>query len=243
MSLPASGPPRPICACDSSTQPLNSDYSFLLHWAKLGASALRPLCIVVPAVTPLFSCPDAYLMQTRVDEFRNRARVKAAPPCDTPLLILIAVLLGLSFAVPPALAQQNTVQANGQPEVLTVDDAIKVALANNRTLKIVSLNLGVQNEKLAADKTKRLPSFNSYIFGSQLLTPFPTPSLPASLARMRRPALFRPPTVTSPRRHIQRRWLHSPPRSRCCRCIGSIFIFAGSSFPSKKPRSSYASSV
>ncbi len=110
-------------------------------------------------------------MQTRVDEFRNRARVKAAPPCDTPLLILIAVLLGLSFAVPPALAQQNTVQANGQPEVLTVDDAIKVALANNRTLKIVSLNLGVQNEKLAADKTKRLPSFNSYIFGSQLLTP------------------------------------------------------------------------
>jgi outer membrane protein TolC len=54
---------------------------------------------------------------------------------------------------------------------LTVDDAIKIALANNRTLKIVSLNLNVQNEKLAADKTRRLPSFNSYVFGSQLLTP------------------------------------------------------------------------
>ena len=31
----------------------------------------------------------------------------------------------------------------GQPDVLTVDQAVKVALADNRTLKIVSLNLDV----------------------------------------------------------------------------------------------------
>lgn len=44
-------------------------------------------------------------------------------------------------------------------------------MADNRTLKIVSLNLDVHKEKLAADKTRRLPSFNTYAFGSELLSP------------------------------------------------------------------------
>ncbi len=55
--------------------------------------------------------------------------------------------------------------------VLSVDDAVKIALADNRTLKIVSLNLDVHKQKLAADKTRRLPSFNTYLFGSELLSP------------------------------------------------------------------------
>ena len=74
-------------------------------------------------------------------------------------LVLAVVLLGGLLA------------AQDQPEVLTVDQAVKISLANNRNLKIVSLNLDVHNEKLAADKTKRLPSFSTYVFGSQLLTP------------------------------------------------------------------------
>ena len=67
-----------------------------------------------------------------------------------------------------SLAAQDNVAS---PDVLSVDDAVKIALADNRTLKIVSLNLDVQKEKLAADKTRRLPSFNTYIFGSELLSP------------------------------------------------------------------------
>jgi|HubBroStandDraft_4_1064222.scaffolds.fasta_scaffold00654_5 outer membrane protein TolC len=78
-------------------------------------------------------------------------------------LLLAVLLVGGPYA--PRLAAQD------QPEVLTVDQAVKIALANNRTLKIVSLNLDVHTEKLAADKTKRLPSFSTYVFGSQLLTP------------------------------------------------------------------------
>jgi outer membrane protein len=58
------------------------------------------------------------------------------------------------------------------PDVLTVDQAVQIALANNRDLKIVSLGLDSSKEKLAAEKTRRLPSFNTYIFGSQVLTPF-----------------------------------------------------------------------
>lgn len=62
-------------------------------------------------------------------------------------------------------------QPDADSPVLSVDDAVKIALAENRTLKIVSLNLDVQNQKLAADKTRRLPSFNTYAFGSELLSP------------------------------------------------------------------------
>ena len=78
--------------------------------------------------------------------------------------LLTRLLLAAVLLAGPLAAQE-------QPEVLTVDQAVKIALANNRNLKIVSLNLDVHNEKLAADKTKRLPSFSTYVFGSQLLTP------------------------------------------------------------------------
>jgi outer membrane protein TolC len=57
-------------------------------------------------------------------------------------------------------------------DALTVDQAVQIALANNRNLKIVSLGLDSSKEKLAAEKTRRLPAFNTYVFGSQVLTPF-----------------------------------------------------------------------
>ena len=114
-------------------------------------------------------------MQINLCEFRNPANGKAAYTCKTLVLSFVFFLLGVAFALPHAFAEQESSQ---QPDVLAVDDAVKIALANNRTLKIVSLNVNVQNEKLAADKTRRLPSFNSYIFGSQLLTPI-SYSIPA----------------------------------------------------------------
>ena len=80
----------------------------------------------------------------------------------------VIVLFGLFLANGTLCAQEQ--DKVPEADVLTVDQAVKIALANNRTLKIVSLNLDVNKEKLAADKTRRLPSFNSYIFGSQLLT-------------------------------------------------------------------------
>ncbi len=56
-------------------------------------------------------------------------------------------------------------------DALTVDQAVKLALANNRNLKIVSLNVDASQEKLAAEKTRRYPSFSTYILASQLLEP------------------------------------------------------------------------
>jgi outer membrane protein TolC len=80
----------------------------------------------------------------------------------TLLLVLVLSQLGYKLA-----AQEMT----PPDETLSVDDAVKIALADNRTLKIVSLNLDVHKEKLAADKTRRLPSFNTYVFASELLSP------------------------------------------------------------------------
>lgn len=61
--------------------------------------------------------------------------------------------------------------AQEQPDVLTVEQAVKIALANNRTLKITSLQLDDTKQSYLAFKTHRYPSFSTYIFASQLLAP------------------------------------------------------------------------
>ena len=79
-------------------------------------------------------------------------------------VLLAAVILGSPLTAMMA--------AQDQPEVLTVDQAVKTALANNRTLKITSLQLDDTKESYLAFKTHRYPSFSTYVFGSQVLTPF-----------------------------------------------------------------------
>ena len=76
-------------------------------------------------------------------------------------LVLAAVFVGV------AVSQDATDSA----DVLTVDQAVKIALANNRNLKIVSLGLDSSKQKLDAEKTRRLPAFSTYVFASQLLQP------------------------------------------------------------------------
>ena len=57
-------------------------------------------------------------------------------------------------------------------EALTVDQAVQIALENNRAVKIASLSVDSSKEKLAAEKTRRLPAFNTYLLASQVLQPF-----------------------------------------------------------------------
>ncbi len=62
-------------------------------------------------------------------------------------------------------------QPSASETLLSVDQAVQIAVANNRNLKIVSLALESSKEKLDAEKTRRYPSFSTYIFASQLLAP------------------------------------------------------------------------
>jgi outer membrane protein len=81
------------------------------------------------------------------------------------VLVLATSLFVASAA--GAMAQD----ASASPELLTIDQAVTIAVANNRDLKIVSLSVDSSKDKVLAAKTKRLPSFNLYAFGSQLLSP------------------------------------------------------------------------
>ena len=77
--------------------------------------------------------------------------------------IVLAVIASGLFVLPAA--------ADDQPEVLTVDQAVKLAVANNRMLKITSLQLADTKENYLAFKTHRYPNFKTYIFASELLAP------------------------------------------------------------------------
>lgn len=66
-----------------------------------------------------------------------------------------------------ANAEQNP---NDGP-LLTLDQAVQTAVANNRVLKIYSLDVDKSKWQVASTKTHRLPSLNTYVFGSGLLTP------------------------------------------------------------------------
>jgi outer membrane protein len=64
------------------------------------------------------------------------------------------------------MAQQNT----SATPLLTLNDAIQTALENNRELKIASLEVEKSKWNVAAAKTRRLPGFKTYLFGSGNLT-------------------------------------------------------------------------
>src|SRR5215469_6400167 len=84
------------------------------------------------------------------------------------LLVFVTLLLaGCSMVQASAISAIEE-----SSEALTVDQAVQIALENNRAVKIASLSVDSSKEKLAAEKTHRLPAFSTYILGSQVLEPF-----------------------------------------------------------------------
>ena len=75
----------------------------------------------------------------------------------------IACVAVLAVLAGPMAAQDSA------PRVLTLDEAIQIAVANNRSLKIASLEVDKSKWQIAEVKTRRLPAFSGTILGSQLL--------------------------------------------------------------------------
>jgi len=103
--------------------------------------------------------------------FSHFPGLRSAGKLGLPLLVLAFCTLNGFAKAAYAQDQSFASDQSSASDLLTVDQAVKIALANNRTLKIVSLSLDVSKEKLDAAKTRRLPSFNIYTFASQLLSP------------------------------------------------------------------------
>lgn len=71
--------------------------------------------------------------------------------------------LGLAMLTAPWLRGQ---QDADQVPVLTLNEAVEIALANNRDLKIANLEVEKSKWQVAAAKTRRLPGFHGYLFGA-----------------------------------------------------------------------------
>ena len=80
------------------------------------------------------------------------------------LLIALFIVLGGSRA---AQCQQPVSSA----EVLTLEQAVALALSENRQVKSAAIEIEKYSDKLAALRTRRLPEFKFSTTASQLLTP------------------------------------------------------------------------
>src|SRR5215475_14584623 len=77
--------------------------------------------------------------------------------------------LFITLAIFASLLAQQTLAQESEPRILTLDEAIHLAVSNNRSLKITSLEVDKSKWQIAETKTKRLPSFSVTVLGSQLL--------------------------------------------------------------------------
>jgi outer membrane protein TolC len=81
------------------------------------------------------------------------------------VLVMIASLICLSVEV---RAQSTSTR---DLEVLTLDQAIAIALRDNQQVKNAALDVNRSGEDFAASRTRRLPSFTFQALGTQQLTP------------------------------------------------------------------------
>ncbi|HUE42141.1 MAG TPA: TolC family protein [Candidatus Sulfotelmatobacter sp.] len=93
---------------------------------------------------------------------------------------VISLTIALFLVAAPIRCQESaaTGTAPAEAEVLTLDQAIAAALANNRQIKIFDQNVLISNDEILAARTQRYPHFSVDVTGSGLLTPvtikFPT---------------------------------------------------------------------
>jgi outer membrane protein len=71
----------------------------------------------------------------------------------------------------PANASTASTAAPVESEVLSLQQAITIALANNRQIKIFDQNVLISNDEILAARTQRYPHFSVDVTGSGLLTP------------------------------------------------------------------------
>jgi len=79
--------------------------------------------------------------------------------------LLFCLLVGSSVS---AFAQDS---APSESAVFTLEQAVSIAHANNRSVKNAQLVTSIDEDQIAEARTYRFPSLNLYALGSQLLTP------------------------------------------------------------------------
>ena len=86
-------------------------------------------------------------------------------------LSVVFILCALAWPL-PATAQDQPSNAETQAPVLTLDEAVSLALENNRVVKISKLEAQKHDFQVINSHIKRLPQFQITMLGGQLIQPF-----------------------------------------------------------------------
>lgn len=78
--------------------------------------------------------------------------------------------LGCLFSVVASGQYVVAQEDSGAASFLTLDEALTMALAHNRNVKIASLSVDASRQQFLIAKTKRFPSISTYVFGGESLT-------------------------------------------------------------------------
>ena len=135
-------------------------------------------------------------------------------------ICLLAAITSLTFTI----AAPGQERASGN--VLTLDQAIALARANNRETKRAKFEIDKQREALAEAKTSYFPRLDTYLLATELLTPLdftikagqlgtfpstgPIPSSNVDLHTAARPVAVASITLTQPITQLRRIRLGSP---------------------------------
>src|SRR5262245_46095551 len=93
---------------------------------------------------------------------RQRPALRAGVPMSS-LIGFSRLVLILFLACSSLMAQ------TAAPRILTLDEAVELAVKNNLSLRIATLEIEKSKWEVAELKTKRLPAMNTTVFASQLL--------------------------------------------------------------------------
>ena len=85
---------------------------------------------------------------------------------------LLLVLTMLAFASPIRSLAQQALSNGTQFSILTLDDAVSLALTNNRLVKNLSLEAEKYDFQVNTIRSQRLPHFQFSTLGGELLQPF-----------------------------------------------------------------------
>jgi outer membrane protein TolC len=127
----------------------------------------------------------------------------------------LTVLLTLSLMPSLALSQQQPAPPEtSYVEELTLEQAVALALKENRQVKVAGLELDKFSDRLAVAKTHRLPQFEFSLLATQLINPIdfnfkkgdlgtlpgvgPVPQTDVTVTAPRRPAFFITSSVFQP---------------------------------------------
>ena len=85
---------------------------------------------------------------------------------------LFLILLAFAVVWPPALPGQQQETQDAQPPLLKLDDAVSLALQNNRLVKNSAIEAEKFDFRVNTARSRRLPEFQFAVLGGELLHPF-----------------------------------------------------------------------